>query len=363
MRLHRLAGVVAWTIVAAACTVALRVFYEPLDKAHMALAFLLVVLGASAMYGRVAGLILAVLCFFTFNFFLLPPFHTLALEEPLDWLILGAFLLTGAIAAQLLHRAQREAAIAQERALENERLATEAERIHTLREADRLKDALLAAVSHDLRTPLTTIKAVAHDIASDGEVRAILIEEEADRLNRFVSDLLDLSRLNAGGPVLEPELVAAEDVLGAALQQVSGSLAGRNIQASIDDAEPLLIGRFDFVQTLRALVNLISNALKYSPGNTDIDVVARREGEWIVFEVADHGPGISAVDGDRIFEPFYRGNCIIGTAGSGLGLPIARRAIEMQGGRLSYASRTGGGSVFRILLPAAGAIELEHISS
>jgi two-component system sensor histidine kinase KdpD len=510
---------ILWSAVALATTGVLFAFREEIGGAHVALAYLLVVLGASARGGRRLGFVLAMLCFLAFNFIFIPPYYTFTIHRQLDWLVLFAFLATSAVATQLLHRAQAEAEATRRRAQEIERLAAlgaetlsagraedavaaiaeviqsgldvlscdiylrdrsgdqvrrvaravrtdnagrapteptarildraaaglpiaeradgttsvarvadmlsaldilleqrpravliplrvknepvgvlriegspvvsldsaqrrfaealayyaalglervhltaEAEHADALREADRLKDALLAAVSHDLRTPLTTIKALSHDLAAGGDERAAIVEQEADRLNRFVSDLLDLSRLNAGALSVTPELIAVEDVLGAALQQVSGALEGRDIRTSLGSGESLLIGRFDFVHTLRTLVNLIANALKYSPSGEAVDVEVRREGEWIVFEVADRGPGISPADQERIFEPFYRGVGAPDVGGTGLGLPIARRSTELQGGKLLLSPRPGGGSVFTILLPAADVAELERIS-
>ncbi|MET0395368.1 MAG: ATP-binding protein [Longimicrobiaceae bacterium] len=478
---------VLWGGAALAATALLLALREEIGEAHVALAYLLVVLGASARGGRRLGLPLAVLCFFAFNFFFLRPYHTLAVHNPLDWLVLAAFLATSAVATQLLHRARSEAEAARRRTAEVDRLATlgaealnapraedavvavarvvqsgldvaacevylheesggrvrriarasrdgaeapggstsaaeillaadarvlliplrarerpvgilrlegdravaldgaqqrfadalayyaalaldrlrlavAAEHAEALREADRLKDALLASVSHDLRTPLTTIKALAHAIAAEGDERAAAVEEEADRLARFVSDLLDLSSLAAGGPAPAPELVAADDVLGAALQRLTAATQGRAVHASLDPAEPLLVGRFDFVHTLRALVNLVENALKYSPPEAPVEVSVRREGDRIAFAVADRGPGIDPADRERIFEPFYRGAGPQDVGGAGLGLPIARRSAELQGGEVSYAPRPGGGSVFTLLLPAAAAAELERMS-
>jgi two-component system sensor histidine kinase KdpD len=245
--------------------------------------------------------------------------------------------------------------------LERVRLTAAAEHTDALREADRLKDALLASVSHDLRTPLTTIKALAHDIAVDGDARAVVVEEEADRLNQFVSDLLDLSRLNAGATPMKRELVAVDDVLGAALQQVSGALDGRTISTNLESAE-LLVARIDFMNTLRSLVNLLENALKYSPPASVVEVVVRREGEWVRLDIADRGAGIPLEDRERMFEPFYRGTPNRQVGGTGLGLPIARRAAELQGGALTYHPRPGGGSIFTLLLPAASESELRDIS-
>jgi two-component system sensor histidine kinase KdpD len=236
---------------------------------------------------------------------------------------------------------------------ERVRLLADAERAEALREADRLKDALIASVSHDLRTPLTTIKALAHEMRDTGDERAVVIEEEADRLNRFVADLLDLSRLNGGELRVSPEVTAAEDLVGAALQRVSGPLAGREVRAGVEPGDPILLGRFDFVHSLRVLVNLLENAHKYAPPGTPVELSARREGDRLLFEVADRGPGVPAPEAEHVFAPFYRARgATPDTGGTGLGLSIARRLAEAQGGTLRYAPRPGGGSVFAFSVPA-----------
>ncbi|HEX5726953.1 MAG TPA: ATP-binding protein [Longimicrobiaceae bacterium] len=334
-------GWAAWITALVSLTVAMVAVRAHLDRAHVALAYLLLVLAASTRGPRARGLTLALLAFLGFNFFFVPPYGTLTVHAPLDWLVLFAFLAVAAVATQLFHRARA--------------LAAEAEHATALREADRLKDALIATVSHDLRTPLTTIKALAHEIAEEGDVRAADIEEEADRLNRFVADLLDLSLLAAGATRLTPEVVAAEDVLGAALQRVSGSVK-RPIQVELHPEEVLLLGRMDFVQSLRVLVNLIENADKYAPPGTPVELSARREGDRLVFVVADRGPGVPDDEAERIFVPFQRASSAQPDAGgAGLGLSIARRLAEAQGGALHYHPRTGGGSIFVFSLPAAEA--------
>jgi two-component system sensor histidine kinase KdpD len=240
--------------------------------------------------------------------------------------------------------------------LERVRLAGEAERAAALQEADRLKDAFLANVSHDLRTPLTTIKALAHEIRSDGDDRVAIIEQEADRLNRLVADLLDLSRISAGGMSVTPEINAADDLIGAALERVSGIPGAAAIQPRIMEEDGLLLGRFDFVHALRALVNLLENALKYS-ADTPVELEVLRTGDRLVIDVLDRGPGIRPEDTERIFEPFQRGQTA-SAAGTGLGLAIARRVAEAQGGSLRYHPRAGGGSLFRLELPAADVTDL-----
>ena len=241
-------------------------------------------------------------------------------------------------------------------AIERTRLVAEAERAEALREADRLKDSVLASVSHDLRTPLTTIKALAQEGALRGETNALAIEEQADRLGRLVANLLDLSRLKGGALPVNLDLNTAEDLVGAAIRQMAGLLQDRTVDTRVDFTEPALMGRFDFVQSLRILTNLLGNALQYTPASSPIELSVQREGALLVFAVADRGPGIPVAERDRIFEPFYRppgGPADVG--GSGLGLAIARRLAELQGGTLEYAARPGGGSIFALRLPADGA--------
>jgi two-component system sensor histidine kinase KdpD len=336
----------------AASTFGMLAVRSLLGEVHVALILLLIVLGASAAGGRSLGLAIAAASFVVFDVFFLPPYNTLRIANPLDWLVLLAFLVTSIVAAQLLYHAQEQAREARERSAEVDRLATHAA---ALREADRLKDALLASVSHDLRTPLTTIKAMAHDLREHGDERAEIIEQEADRLNRFVADLLDLSRLTTGSLPLHVELNAVDDLLGALVQRVEPSLGAKRLEVTLPAEEALLVGRFDFVQALRALANLVENAGKYDRSPAPIEVTACGEGSDIAVRVADRGPGIPAELEARLFEPFRLPNAGAPDSGrrAGLGLSIARRVTEAQGGRISYAPRPGGGSVFTLYLPAA----------
>lgn len=467
---------------AALVTLAMLAFRERLDTAHIALAYLMVVLGSSAWGGRNPGLALAVLTFLCFNFFFLPPYYTFVVADPLDWLVLGTYLATATVASQLLFRARSQAEAARRRTEELDRLSTlgaetlnvgraeealasiaemirstlgvdiceivwttekesaplksasiiarsksdgqpvrdravqpfivplrvrhrtvgvlriadshpitlepeqqrfidtlsfyaalgvervrlmaKAEQAEALGEADRLKNALIASVSHDLRTPLTTIKALAHELAASGDERALIIEEEADRLNRFVADLLDLSRLNSGALRVSPEINAAEDLLGAAAQQVSGALGSRELRIALDTRDLVLLGKFDFVHSLRVLTNLIENAHKYSPPDARVEVSARRNRDRLLFIVADRGAGVPPGEQDRIFEAFYRPPGVApDTAGTGLGLAIAHRLAQAQQGGVSYEPRDGGGSKFVFWVPAAQLTDLEEESS
>jgi two-component system sensor histidine kinase KdpD len=374
-RLTARARWVLWLGALLAATAAMVAVRARLDKAHVALVYLLVVLGASADAGRRLGLTVATAAFVLFNALFLPPYNTLAVANPLDWLVLFAFLITSLVAAQLLYEAQRQAAAARARADEVDRLAAlgaessaalgaerlrlaqESAHAEALRDADRMKDALLASVSHDLRTPLTTIKATAHEIAAGGDDRAAVIEAEADRLTRVVTDLLDLSRLRGGALHLDPQLTAADELLESVARAVAGVPGAERLRITLDPAEALLVGRFDLVHSARAVVELVVNALKYGGLEAPVDVAAIRDGEWLAVTVGDRGAGVAPSERERIFAPFYRGPGAAPDArvrdGTGLGLSIARQLATAQGGSLTGADRAGGGSVFTLRLPAA----------
>jgi two-component system sensor histidine kinase KdpD len=245
-------------------------------------------------------------------------------------------------------------------ALERARLAGEAERVAALLEADRLKDAFVASVSHDLRTPLTTIRAVAAEMRDAEPERASIIVEEVDRLNRVVTDVLDLSRIRAGALPLDPQVIAAEDLVGAALQRMSGVPGSERIVVRLPKDGTLPAGRMDFVQTLRILCNLLENALRHAPGGEPIELQVLTEGDALAFRVLDRGPGIPEAQAERAFTPFTVGPPAGGSRpGTGLGLSIARSLAVAQGGSLTYGPRQGGGSCFTLRLPAAAIPDLD----
>jgi two-component system sensor histidine kinase KdpD len=283
----------------------------------------------------IGGIAVGAAAFLLVDWFLLPPVHTLVVANPFDWLLLILFSLTSLVIALLVHR-KREAA-----------------RLEALREIDRLKDALLASVSHDLRTPLTTIKALAHELGALGDERSQIIEEQADRLTHLVSGLLDLSRLSAGAMPLNVEINAVDDLLSAALQDIEAHAADRSIVPELPKDGVMLVGRFDLALSIRILVNLIANAIKYSEPGTTIRVRARRREDRLLLSVEDSGPGVPPGEEERIFTAFYRPAGARPDAGSaGLGLAIARMMAEAQGGAVSY-ERDDGGSTFTLELPAA----------
>jgi two-component system sensor histidine kinase KdpD len=243
-------------------------------------------------------------------------------------------------------------------AIDRERLAREAMEAEALRRSDAMKTALLRAVSHDLRTPLMAILTSASALSrsdlelgdEDREDLAATILTEAERLDRLVGNLLDLSRLQAGGAQPEPGLWPVDELVVQALNELGEE--GRRVEVSLPEDSPAV--RADAHQIERTLVNLLENALRYSPPDEHVRVQVTPAGGEVVVRIVDHGPGVAARDRERIFEPFQRGTDGVGF-GAGLGLAIARGFAEANGGRLWVESRSGQGAAFVLALPAEAA--------
>ena len=226
-----------------------------------------------------------------------------------------------------------------------------------------MRNTLLSTVSHDLRTPLAAITGAATTLRDDwasvpAAQRKELLEtvcEEAERLERLVGNLLDMTRVEAGGLRLKREWVPLEELIGAALTRLEPRLTGRPIHTALPEDLPLV--SVDPVLLQQVLVNLLENAAKYTPPGSAIDIEAEAAEATVVLRVADHGPGIAAGDEERVFEKFYRG-AQVGGHGVGLGLAICRGIVEAHGGTIRAESRPGGGALFRIALPLGRAPEL-----
>jgi K+-sensing histidine kinase KdpD len=354
LRSSAVVPVVLWYGLLVLATVVMHITRETQEsQAHVVLIYLLIVLGGSVSGGRPLGFTLAAAATILVSYYFQYPFDEFSLTKPIDAIVLSAFFATSGTATYLLVRAQEEAAQARTHAREIEQLSNEASHAAALREAARFKDILLASVSHDLRTPLTSIKALAQDAADLGDANSEIIVAQAERLSKMVAQLLDMSRLNAGAFPVTIELNTVEDLVGAAMLEMTGTKGAGRIRVDIDYSAPALVGMFDFVESLRILTNLLDNALVYSPVDAPVVLSAIRTGDWLGISVADRGPGIPMSDTEQIFEPFYRHPSTSGTVpGTGLGLSIARSLAEAQGGQLTYAEGVRGGSIFTLRLRA-----------
>jgi two-component system sensor histidine kinase KdpD len=245
-------------------------------------------------------------------------------------------------------------------AVERTNLAAEAQAAELQVETERMRSALLSSVSHDLRTPLAAIAGASSTLLRGGEAlpdgarRELLesVNEEAARLNRFIANLLDMTRLEAGSITVRKEWQPVEEVVGAAIGQLEERLGGRELCTRIPDSLPLV--PLDTALVGQALVNLLENAFKYTPAGSPIDISARLERGGIVIEVADRGPGLAPGEELRVFDKFYRLPSETGQPGAGLGLAICKAIAAAHGGSIAAANRAGGGSVFSLWLPLGG---------
>ncbi len=242
-------------------------------------------------------------------------------------------------------------------AIERVHLAEQARQIKLLQAAEKLQNALLNSISHDLRTPLVSITGALTTLEEQGDVletdtRQSLVEtarEEADRLNRLVGNLLDMTRLEAGALKVKRETADVQDVIGAALGQMEDRLAGHSLQVDVPDTFPLV--NLDFVLIVHVITNLLDNALKYSPKNSPLEVQARIVGREVQIGVLDRGLGIPQDDLERVFDKFYRVQRPDQVTGTGLGLAICKGIVEAHNGRIWAANREGGGTQITIALP------------
>jgi len=346
----------------AAVTGALAPFNDRLSSTTVALALLLIVLFAATGWGSRPALLAALLGVVCFNFFFLEPVHTFTIADPQNWVALAAFLITALTAGALSARVKRRAEEAEAGRREIERLYNEyraaaerARQAEVFEQSERLKSALLDAVTHDLRTPLTSVKAAVTTLLDEAEIplddearREFLevINEEADRLNHFVENMVELARIEARAINLRRRWSSVEEIVAMARARAEALTRGRRIEVEIESELPA--ARVDASLIAEVLYSLIDNAAKYSPAGSRIKISARRaENEMIMIAVEDEGRGIPAELRERVFDKFFRataeGAASLGRPrGLGMGLAIARGIAEAHGGRIWVESGAGG---------------------
>jgi len=442
----------------------------------IAFTYLLAILGVSTLWGLSVSVFMSLVATFTYNYFFLPPVGTLTIADPQNWVALFTFLATSILASDLSTRARNQAAEANRRRHEVERLYKFSQRLlsagnpiellnaiprqivetfevgaaaifllekqkvyrsgmnlpqldadflkavvareemqidheHSVcfaplrlgtkilgslgisgpvlsresleamgtliavaierayatemvgkteaaREGERLKSALLDAITHDFRTPLTSMKASVTSLLSPARLLdesqkselLHIIDEECDRLNRLVGEAAEMARLEAGEVKLQIEPVGVDALIAGALDVCKGVLGGRPIKVNLQN--PDLRVRADFARAEEVLVHLIQNAHLYSLPDHPITISAEEKDDFVQFSVADQGPGIGDAELGLIFDKFYRGaDQRYRVQGTGMGLPIAKAIVEAHGGTISVVSQTGHGSVFSFGLP------------
>jgi two-component system sensor histidine kinase KdpD len=443
----RIFGALASVAAVAVVTGAIELLKPHVPVLSLGVLYIFAVLPIAIFWGLGLAVAVAVASMLAFNFFFLPPTHTLTLADSRNWFALTVFLVTAVVVSELAARSRRQAQesallariatsllergsvsgeleriaaetaqalqvdrarieldahgaevggehaaeahpllVAERRvgtiylepagrgsvrarrrllpalasllgvAVDRERLERDAVEAEALRRSDAMKTAVLRAVSHDLRSPLMAILTSAgalslRDLSLDRDDRRELVDtilSEAERLDRLVSNLLDLSRLQAGAVESAPRIWAIDDVVLQALDEVD-QVGDRVVVSLPEDGSPSV--QVDIHQIERVLVNLVENALRYSPPSEPVHVQVSETGTEALVRVIDRGPGITSSEVERIFEPFQRGARNDQVRGAGLGLSIARGFAEANGGRVWVESRAGQGAAFVLALP------------
>jgi len=319
----------------------------------------------SIVWGLRLGLIASLASAIAFNFFQLPPLHRFTIADEENWVALLTFVIVAAISSTVAGLAREQALEAERRreeaaaaleelaalARERDRMQAEMVEAEALRRSDELKTALLRSISHDLRTPLTSMIASGAALGSatlTAEERAELsaaIVAEGERLSRLVENLLDMSRLEAGKAEPHREPVDLAEVLDGAREATARP---RAVTLAVDRDLPLVAA--DAAQLERAFANLLENAVRHG-GGRPVLVKSRLIGDKITVRVIDQGPGIPESEWRRIFEPFQHGEADGVHGGAGLGLAIAKGFVEANGGEIAVESLPGQGSSFVVSMP------------
>jgi K+-sensing histidine kinase KdpD len=387
-RLHRRwLGYFSATTGIAVLTLALLPLRAHINSTTVGFAYLLLIVFVAILWGSMPALLASVLGMLCFNFFFLPPFHTFTIADPQNWIALGAFFITALAVGQLSARAKRRAEEAEAGKVENRRLYDElreafdrASEAEAIKRSERLKSALLDAVTHDIRTPLTSIKASATLLLedredSDGsaklspeEQHAMLqvITHGADRLDHFVEGMVDLARIGAGDISLHRNWGAVDDIIDAALAQAEPLTRHHRIKVVVPDELPVV--RVDARAVTEVIYALLDNASKYAPTGTLITIEVHRPADDVIeIAIEDEGPGVPANLRDRAFERFYRvaghGVAAVGRSGGiGMGLAIAKGIVEAHNGRIWIEdARTGHGA--RVIFTVPVGDDSQHRTS
>jgi len=354
-------GLLATLLAVAVATLLVYPLKSIAPVVSLGVVYLPAILLISTVWGLRLGLLASVVSAVAFNYFQLPPLHRLTIADEENWVALAAFVVVAAISSTVAGLARAQAieterrrieadrALAEAAALARERDRMQAEMVEAeaLRRSDELKTALLRSISHDLRTPLTSIIAGGAALGSPSttvEERSELsasVVDEGERLSRLVANLLDMSRLEAGKAEPHREPVDLAEVLEAARAAIGRS---QTVRLAVDRDLPLVDA--DAAQLERAFANLLENAVRHGAGRP-VTVSSRLVGDKITVRVVDQGPGIPENERRLIFEPFRHGS----GGGAGLGLAIAKGFVEANGGELGVDSVLGQGSSFVVTMP------------
>lgn len=330
------------TAVVLACTFVSSLLFQRVELANLAMIFLLGIVVVATRCGRLPAIFATVIGTAVFDYLFVPPYGSLLSSEIKYLLVFVVMLVVGLLISTLTERARKH-----EQRAEHARMEVEVE---------RQRNVLLSVVSHDLRTPLAAITGAATTLMQDLErlddpTRLALLQSiasEASRLGSLVTNLLSMTRLEAGSVRPEKDWQPIEEVIGSALGRFDAQLQGRVVRTDVSPDLPLVA--IDPTLIEQVLANYLDNALKYTPPGSPIELRARARDGALTVEVLDWGPGLAQDEETHVFDKFYRAAGSKGRVGSGLGLAICRGILAVHGGR-TWVERRRDGTTFAFSLP------------
>lgn len=325
-----------------ACTAVATALFRHVELANLAMLYLLGIVVVATRSGRGPAVLATVVGSATFDYFFVPPYHSLLTSELKYLMVFVVMLVVGLLISTLTERARMQ--------------EQRAEHARTDVEIERQRNLLLSVVSHDLRTPLAAITGAATTLLRDRErlddpTRVALLQSiasEASRLGSLVSNLLSMTRIEAGSVRPTKDWQPIEEVIGSALGRLEIQLEGRAVRTDLSPDLPLVA--LDPLLIEQVLANYVDNAAKYTAPGSPIEIRARAKGDELLVEVRDWGPGLGPEEEARVFDKFYRAGGAKGRVGSGLGLAICRGILATHGGR-TWVERRADGTTFGFALP------------
>ncbi len=334
----------AWAVAAAAaCTVAGLAMRPRFDLVNIAMVYMLGVVVVALRHDRGAAIVTAMLCVAAFDYLFVPPRGTFTVDDVQYLLTFAIMVVVALVISRLVEGARRQARVQAELAIEAE--------------TERIRSALLASISHDLRTPLAVVVGASSSLAEGGErlepderrALAKSVYEQSRDVAERVAKILQMTRLEAGGLKVDRDWSAPSDIVNAALARLRERMASHRLIVDVPDDLPLI--RVDAALIEQALGNLLENAAKHTPAGTVVMLKVHRQGGGLQFSVEDYGGGLAPTEVEQVFEKFYRAKAEGGAGGVGLGLAICRAIVGLHGGRVWAERLSGGATAFRFVLP------------
>lgn len=334
----------AWAITAAvACTLIGLVMQPRFDLVNIAMVYLLAVVIIALRFERGPAVAVSFLCVAALDFMFVPPRGRFTVDDIQYLLTFAIMLAVALVISRLVNDVHRQAA--------------EQASLEVAAETERIRSALLASVSHDLRTPLAVMAGASSSLAESGErltsderrALATSVFDQAREMSEHVAKILQMTRLETGAMRLDRDWAALGEIIGSVLRRLAGRMAAHRVIVEADDDLPLV--RVDPTLIEQALGNLLENCARHTPAGTVVRIRAqRREGE-VVVTVEDYGGGLSDAELERVFAKFSRGAVEGGGTDIGLGLAICRAIVRLHGGRAWAERVSGGGTAFKFTVP------------